>query len=114
MDRSELSIRWLDPKYYGINWDATDEDPHKQVRSRERSKPICQFKRCALSVSTKFGRPKPFCSIHVFENPYVPDLLKRMEALDPVADRKAAKQAFDRATVADEAAEAERLREGLS
>ena len=114
MDRSELSIRWLDPKYYGINWDATDENPNKQVKSKERSKPICEFKGCHSSVSTKFGRPKPFCSNHVFENPYVQDLLERMEVLDPVADRKAAKQAFDRATVADEEAEAERLREGLS
>ena len=85
-----VSTKWMDPKYYGINWDASDEDPNKQVVKREKAKPICKLTGCTMSVSTKFGKPKPFCKDHVLENPYVQDMLKRMELIDPKEDRKRA------------------------
>jgi hypothetical protein len=87
----------MDPKFYGINWDADDDNPDKQVVKRERAKPNCQFKGCSMSVSTTYGRPKPFCKNHVLESPYVQDMLRRMEDIDPVEDRKQAKAAFEAA-----------------
>lgn len=93
----EYSVKWMDPKFYGINWDADDENPNKRVKKREREKPFCTYQGCLERVSTEHGRPKPFCKDHVLENPYVQDLLKRMEAIDPNEDRKRANAAFKEA-----------------
>ena len=91
----EYSVKWMDPKFYGIDWDADDDAPKKhKSEKRERAKPACEFKGCLLSVSTEFGKPKPFCKNHVLENPYVKDMLKRMESIDPVEDRKLANAAL--------------------
>lgn len=93
----EYSVKWMDPKFYGINWDADDENPDKRIVKRERAKPLCTFAGCTMRVSTEYGRPKPFCKDHVLENPYVKDMLKRMEGIDPKEDRKRANAAFEAA-----------------
>lgn len=80
----------MDPNIYGIDWDGS---------GRIREKPFCEFKDCKNRVSTEFGKPKPFCKDHVLENPYVKDLLKRMELIDPNEDRKRANAAFKRAEI---------------
>ena len=89
--------RWIDPTIYGIDWDADDEAPRKKPKQLIREKPFCEIEECSNRVSTEHGRPKPFCKDHVFENPYVQDLVKRIAALDDKADRKQTKEAFKRA-----------------
>lgn len=110
----EISIKSVDPKHYGVNWHSNDEDPTKQLKSREREKPFCEIEDCNNRVSTEFGKPKPFCKDHVFENPYVKNLIKKMESLDVASDRKTANEAFKRATAEHEAAKAERRKQNNS
>lgn len=97
MDK-EISVKFLDNLIYGVNWDATDEEPDKEasIEARIKEKPFCEIEGCTERVSTEFGRPKPYCKDHVFENPYVKDLVKRLEALDDAKDQKAAKCAFEK------------------
>ena len=91
----ELLIKWLDLKLYGIDWNETDDGSSK-AKQREREKPFCEIDGCENRVSAKHGAPKPFCLDHVFENPYVQDLLKRQSELDIEEDTRNAK-AFDKA-----------------
>lgn len=102
IENQPQSIRWSDPKIYGINWDAEDDDPLKQVKPRQKEKPFCRVENCFERVSTEHGRPKPYCKDHVFENPYVQDLLKRYELLDEKEDRKKANAAFKKAEQLDD------------
>ena len=90
-----LRIKVSNPDIYGIDWD-NDESDGKIKRKREREKPFCEIPECNNRVSTEFGRPKPYCKDHVFENPYVKDLLLRMEQIDPVEDRKRANEVFQK------------------
>lgn len=92
----EYSVKWMDPKIYGIDWSADDEAP-KSNGKRVREKPLCEKAGCGQRVSTEFRKPKPFCKDHVLENPYVQDLLRRMEDIDPKEDRKRANKAFEEA-----------------
>jgi len=84
------SVKWCDPQVYGIDWDATDEDPKTSKPSGPiiRAKPVCEYDGCELAVSTEFNKPKPYCRDHVFENPYVQDVLRRYQELDEREDRK--------------------------
>lgn len=97
MDLATSLGKWIDPEVYGIDWEADDDNPDKKPPQKIRQKPFCEFEGCAMRVSTEHGRPKPFCRDHVFENPYVKALLKRIENLDDKADRKRTKEAFERA-----------------
>ena len=100
----EYSVKWMDPKIYGIDWDADDEDPKPtKTKNRVREKPFCELPGCSSRVSTEFGRPKPFCKDHVLENPYVQDMLKRMEGIDPKEDRKRANRVFEEEKARQEA-----------
>ena len=99
MDLARSIGKWIDPKIYGIDWNADDENPNKKKPPVIREKPFCEIKGCDQRVSTEHGRPKPFCKDHVFENPYVQDLLERMKDIDPKEDRKKANAAFERAKI---------------
>ena len=99
-------MRNADPQIYGIDWDTDDDTSEKKTR-RPKNKPLCEYRgpfvgqedvqaqlTCVERVSTEHGRHKPFCKDHVFENPYVQDVLRRYAQLNVKEDRKNAKEAF--------------------
>lgn len=111
------SVKFMDPNIYGIDWN-TDDDGNTR-KAKPKDKPFCEFQgatvgegdtsafiACSERVSTEFGKPKPFCKDHVFENPYVQDLLKRYAQIDENEERKRVR-AWEKQALADWKAEYE-------
>lgn len=78
-------------------------DPGEVRRSPPKHREICKVPGCDRKVSTEFGRPKPFCSAHIEQSPYIQNLMKRVEAHyagEPDSernDRERAEKAFRKA-----------------
>ena len=63
------SIRLLNTDIYGIDWNVAETNIKKKACVRE--KPFCTIEGCTNRVSTKHGKPKPWCTEHILESPYV-------------------------------------------
>jgi len=104
--------KWVDPLIYGIDWNADDDEPKKQVKKTSTktkssmSKLECTIDGCKNRVSAEKGKPKPWCKDHVFESPYVQDMLQRYAELDDKEDRRIANEKYE-AEVARQEAEDE-------
>lgn len=88
------SIRYQDPQIYGIDWNADDSQVGSSKSPRVKEKPFCELEGCSNRVSTEFNRPKPYCTEHIKESPYVQEIIRLWAEIDPKEDRKRANIAF--------------------
>lgn len=80
-----------------------DEKPEEVRRKLYKNKTDCKFPGCDKQVTTEFGRPKPYCTDHIDESPYIKDLKKKVDefyAGEPeseLKERNRAREAFEKA-----------------